>query len=162
MNGARPTAVVALPKSGAMEFTLQSKLLDTGRAAVRLKARPDMWPLSVELTVEAHVYLHDADVVQALETHGRALSQAYKDERSALWRQVGPPDGGDEAELAVSWLAIANAAPQADYVATLTIRDGRGALLEAWPGSQNPTRVPGRIGPSGNPTDIGRIGITVG
>lgn len=127
------------------------------RAAVRLKVGDGLWPLSVELTVDPHVYLHAAELVQSLDVHGRMLSLAYKDECSAVWRQVEPLGDPGRVELAVSWLAIANASPRAEYKALLTVRDARGRLVEAWPGFQNPASTPGLIGSEQNPTDIGGL-----
>jgi hypothetical protein len=89
------------------------------------------------------------------------LGLAYKDECSAVWRQVEPLADQEGAEFAVSWLAIANASPRAEYKALLTVRDARGRLVEACPGFQNPTSTPGLIGPEQNPTDIGGLFVQV-
>lgn len=131
------------------------------RAAIQLKVGGGGWPLSVELTVEPHVYLHAAELVQSFDVHGRMLGLAYKDECSAVWRQVEPRPETDLAEFAVSWLAIANASPRAEYQALLTVRDARGRLIEACPGFQNPTFTPGLIGSEQNPTDIGGLLVQV-
>lgn len=131
------------------------------RALIRLKVGDGLWPLSVELTVDPHVYLHAAELIQSLDVHGRMLGLAYKDECSAVWRQVEPLAADGRTEFAVSWLAIANASPHAEYKALLTVRDARGRLVEAWPGSQNPTATPGLIGPEQNPTDIGGLLVQV-
>lgn len=143
-----------------MELMLTRSATALQRAVIRLGSEPDLGPLSLELTVDPQVYLHAAELVQTQGFHGRIAPAAYKDARSVVWRQLDFADQ-PKLELGLSWLAIANARAHADYVATLTLRDARGQLVPAEPGSQNPTPVPGRIGPPDNPTDFGGLTLLI-
>jgi hypothetical protein len=116
--------------------------------------------LAVELVLDAHVHLHHAQLIQHVRTNGRVVFQAYKDERSAVWRHVTPALS-EEAVLTVSWLAIANAAPGASYSVVVSIRDSHGRLVDGTATGNNPCRLPREIGPASDPTDLGRLDIIV-
>jgi hypothetical protein len=129
---------------------------------VRLAAGAAAGPLSVDLTLDPHVYLHDAELVQNCGRHARVLPQAYKDESSVVWRHVEPcAPGAGTISLSVSWRVIANAAPGARYVAMLSVRDARGDLIQPLEPFENPARAQGQIGPAANPTDIGRFSVSI-
>jgi hypothetical protein len=138
-------------------------LLGRTDSVVRLLASPDRLPLSVELTLERHVYLDAAELLQACGVHARTVAQAYKDAASAVWRQIlaCPNDPGAPISLDVSWRAIANATPGVRYAAVLTVRDARGERLAAIDGFRNPQRSTGQIGPVDHPTDHGRLRVAV-
>jgi len=140
----------------------QGVLPASGQTSIRLIARPGAGPLSVELTLEPHVYLHFAELVQDVGAHGMTIPQAYKNESSVVWRQI-EARAPDSATIAfdISWLAIANAAPGAFYTAIVTVRDAHCDLLDGDDMFGNPTRARGQIGPASNPTDIGRLDVLV-
>ena len=128
-------------------------------AKLSLKASPDM-SLNVELIIEPHVYLHEAELVQRMGIHGCVVPQAYKDEHSVIWRQVEIPSGGAcSTAFAVSWVTVANVTPGVEYWAILRIRDSKGHLLEGENAAENPRRVRGKIGPVSAPIDAGRLAV---
>ncbi|CAN7189294.1 hypothetical protein LJR225_000523 [Phenylobacterium sp. LjRoot225] len=132
------------------------------KGEVRLAAGASVGPLSVELTLDRHVYLHEAELVQACGRHARMLPQAYKDESSVVWRQVEPcPPDAETTAFTVGWRVIANAAPGATYAAALSVRDARGELIRPVESFENPVRAQGQIGPAANPTDIGRLSVRI-
>jgi hypothetical protein len=136
-------------------------LAEPALARFRLEGRVGMGPLNVELTLEPHVYLHEAELILHRGVHATAMPHGFKEGSSAAWRNL--ESGGDLETFSVSiwWRAIANASPEIGYDAFITVRDSRCALLKPQPGFENPARAPGRIGPPANPTDIGRIAILV-
>jgi len=140
----------------------QGVLPASGQTSIRLTARPGAVPLSVELTLEPHVYLHFAELVQDVGAHGMTVPQAYKNESSVIWRQIEActPDSATIA-FDISWLAIANAVPGAFYTAILTVRDAHCDLLDGDDTFRNPARARGQIGPASNPTDIGRLELII-
>lgn len=118
-------------------------------------------PLNVELTLEPHVYLLDAELIVDLGEHASTVPHSFKDGSSAAWRHLKPSAQDGTVSFTIWWRAIANASPDAAYKALITVRDSRCRLLEGGRGFANPAVAAGRIGPAHNPTDIGRVTITV-
>jgi hypothetical protein len=146
-----------------MEIVLNAHAAQGARLTqVDLDARLGVGAFSVELTLEPHVYLHDVNLALACGARTTTVPQAYKDESSAVWRQVDTAQVAAGAiQFGVAWLAIANASPGAFYTAILTLRDTRGALLGSGTRSKNPARVRRQIGPANDPTDVGHFGVRI-
>lgn len=132
-------------------------------AGISLKARPLMGSLNVELTLDSHIYLHQAELILDSGVHARIVPVGLKDAHTAVWRQLGS-DAVAQTPLSFSigWRAIATDKPGIPYDATITVRDVRGVLLETFPSTENPSRWRGQIGPADNPTDVGQVGVKVG
>jgi hypothetical protein len=132
-------------------------------AGICLKAHRLMGFLNVELTLDSHVYLHEAELILDRGVHARLVPFGLKDAHTAVWRQLGS-DVGAQAPLSFSigWRAIATDRPGIPYDATITVRDVRCVLLETLHSTENPSRWRGQIGPADNPTDVGQVAVKVG
>ena len=117
-------------------------------------------PVTVTLSVDSQVFLYSATLRENIGDHTGVVPPSSKTVDTATWTGVG--SHGGSISLDVSWVVIHNATPGRPYHAIVTVTDAAGAQLQPRNGSSNPTRVPGQIGPAGNPTDFGHQGVFVG
>ncbi len=121
-----------------------------------------MGPLNIELTLDPHVYLHEAELIFYRGMNARMVPFGLKDAHSAVWRQLWNDDGAQAPlSFSIAWRAIATDKPGIAYGATITVRDVRCERLETFPSTENPSRWRGQIGPADNPTDVGQVAIKV-
>ncbi len=117
-------------------------------------------PVTVTLSVDSQVFLHKATLRENVGAHTGVAPWSTKTVDTATWENIVSHDGA--VSLDVSWVVIHNATPGRPYVATVTVTDADGNLLEPREGSENPTEVEGQIGPPDNPTDFGHQGVFIG
>lgn len=130
-------------------------------AVVSLRRSDAASPLLVSLAVDSSVYLYSADIEPDRRASTRRISRT-RTENTASWTDLITFEGeGQEVRIGVNWVAVDSVAPGRTYRATLTVRDGAGALAQTLPGSVNPIDISGRIGPASDPTDMGRIDIVI-
>ena len=112
--------------------------------------------LIIEIWVEPHIYLHEARLAVLRGLHAFSQPASFGDRSSAVWRQIMLRDG-ENAELSITWTAIANLSPGAAYECRIAVRDERGNLLDAAGEAANPLRIGRMIGPEAQPTDLGEV-----
>jgi hypothetical protein len=128
-----------------------------------LKPRPDREPLSVRLTVDSHVYLYGAELMQDCGGHSKVVAVSTKGLDSAAWSAVSRCSAdATNISFGVRYETVYTEKPGHRYTIELAVLDSQGVPLDAYDGSQNPCRDDGEIGPAGNPTDMGRFGVFVG